>query len=110
MIERNRMSYKKPNQRFAPAVIAGVTIGLLVAGYKLVFANKKSKLEPQVQQDREELTQKAEQQQEHEQETEQEKAAQEKEQQQVAQEQKQQEEKDKKAEEKQAAEADQQPK
>lgn len=76
MIERNRMSYKTPNQRFAPAVIAGVTIGLLVAGYKLVFANKKSKPDRQVQQDREELMQKAEQEQDREQEKEQDKAAQ----------------------------------
>mgnify|MGYP006385736927 CR=1 FL=1 len=38
--KEDRMRFTKPNNRMAPAVIAGVTIGLLVAGYKFVFANK----------------------------------------------------------------------
>lgn len=38
-----KMSRRKPNHRFAPAVIAGVTIGFLVAGYQLVFGGNKPK-------------------------------------------------------------------
>lgn len=34
---------KKPNNFLAPAVIAGVTIGFLAAGYQLVFGEKKPK-------------------------------------------------------------------
>ncbi|WP_298146199.1 hypothetical protein [uncultured Acinetobacter sp.] len=84
------MRFKKPTNRIAPAVIAGVTIGLLVAGYKFVFANKKPKLE---RQDREKAQQEQENQKDREQAIKEE-----------------QQHEDKKAEEKQAAEADQQPK
>lgn len=37
---------KKPNNFLAPAVIAGVTIGFLAAGYQLVFGKKTSKQDP----------------------------------------------------------------
>jgi mannose/fructose-specific phosphotransferase system component IIA len=43
------MSYKKPSNRLAPAVIAGVTIGFLVAAYQLVFNSKKPKAEQKEQ-------------------------------------------------------------
>ena len=95
--KEDRMRSTKPNNRIAPAVIAGVTIGLLVAGYKFVFANKKPKLE---RQDREKAQQEQENQKDRDQAVKEEK--------QLVQEEQQHE--DKKAEQKQAAEADQQPK
>ena len=88
--KEDRMRFTKPNNRMAPAVIAGVTIGLLVAGYKFVFANKKPKLE---RQDREKAQQEQENQKDRDQAIKEE-----------------QQHEDKKAEQKQAAEADQQPK
>lgn len=91
--KEDRMRSTKPNNRIAPAVIAGVTIGLLVAGYKFVFANKKPKLERQDQQDHEKAQQEYENQKDREQTIKEE-----------------QQHEDKKAEQKQAAEADQQPK
>ena len=91
--KEDRMRSTKPNNRIAPAVIAGVTIGLLVAGYKFVFANKKPKLERQEQQDREKAQQEQENQKDRDQAIKEE-----------------QQHEDKKAEQKQAAEADQQPK
>lgn len=98
--KEDRMRSTKPNNRIAPAVIAGVTIGLLVAGYKFVFANKKPKLERQDQQDHEKAQQEYENQKDRDQAVKEEK--------QLVQEEQQHE--DKKAEQKQAAEADQQPK
>ena len=49
------MAQKKPSNRFAPAVIAGVTIGFLIAGYKLVFTKPKDapSQQPQAKDDQE---------------------------------------------------------
>ncbi len=57
------MSYKKPNNRFAPAVIAGVTIGFLVAGYQLVFGSKKPKAEQKAKHHQDRVKQKEQEQQ-----------------------------------------------
>jgi hypothetical protein len=37
------MASKPPNRFIAPSVIAGITIGFLVAGYKFVSAGQKNK-------------------------------------------------------------------
>ena len=42
------MAKKKPNNWFAPFVIAGVTIGLLASAYKSIFANEKPRVETEV--------------------------------------------------------------
>ena len=42
------MAKKKPNNWFAPFVIAGVTIGLLASAYKFIFANDKPRVDTEV--------------------------------------------------------------
>lgn len=44
------MAKKKPNNWFAPIVIAGLTVGLLASAYKFIFANEKLEIEKDLSQ------------------------------------------------------------